>query len=191
MVRKMLYPQKISSKKIDKITNALRNGVIILSIALLVINYITTPNIYWSHLCIAGFIYIYFTVRYSITRTRNIAGYVMVQTLLLATIMFFIDYRIGYTGWSINISIPILIIISNIAMLILTIINYKDYGKYAISQLVIVLLSLSMILFIYKGFAKVSFLINISIFISIFNFVVSVVLCHRDFKEEIIRKFNI
>ena len=115
----------------------------------------------------------------------------MIQTLFLAIIMFFVDYRIGYNGWSINISIPILIIISNIAMLILTIINYKDYGKYAISQLIIVLLSLSMIIFIYKGLAKVSPLINISIFISIFNFVVSVVLCHRDFKEEIIRKLNI
>ncbi len=187
----MLYPQKISSKKIDKIASLLRNGVIALSIILLIINYMTTPNIYWSHLCIAGFIYIYFTVRYSITRTRNIAGYVMIQTLFLAIIMFFVDYRIGYNGWSINISIPILIIISNIAMLILTIINYKDYGKYAISQLIIVLLSLSMIIFIYKGLAKVSPLINISIFISIFNFVVSVVLCHRDFKEEIIRKLNI
>ena len=176
----MLYPQKISSKKIDKIASFLRNGVIALSIILLIINYMTTPSIYWSHLCIAGFIYIYFTVRYSITRTRNIAGYVMIQTLFLAIIMFFVDYRIGYNGWSINISIPILIII-----------NYKDYGKYAISQLIIVLLSLSMIIFIYKGFAKVSPLINISIFISIFNFVVSVVLCHRDFKEEIIRKLNI
>ena len=187
----MLYPQKISSKKIDKITHILRNSVILLSIVLLFINYLTTPKIYWSHLCIAGFIYIYFTVRYSITRTRNIAGYVMVQTLLLAAVMFFVDYRIGYTGWAINISIPILIIIANIAMLILTIINYKDYGKYAISQLIIVLLSLSMVIFVYKGLAKASFLISMAIFMSVFNFAVSLALCHRDFKEEIIRKFNI
>ena len=105
--------------------------------------------------------------------------------------MYFIDYRTGYKGWSISISLPILIIISNIAMFIITIINYKHYGKYATSQLMIVLLSLSTIYFIYRGYISANALIIISISISIFNFVVSLFLCHRDFKEEIIRKFNI
>ena len=187
----MIYPQKISSKKIDRFTRVFRFIVIALSIVLLIINYLTTPKIYWSHLCILGFIYIYISVRYSITKTRNIAGYVVFQTILISALIFFIDYRVGYTGWSVNISIPILIIISNIAMLILTIVNYKDYGKYAISQLIIVLLSLSIIYFIHKGYAKPSALINVSIAISIYNFLVSLILCHRDFKEEIIRKLNI
>ena len=187
----MIYPQKINSKKIDKFTSISRFIIIVLSMILLIINYLTTPKIYWSHICIIGFVYIYITVKYSVTRTRNLAGYVVFQTILISALIFFIDYRVGYNGWSINISIPIIIIIANIAMLILTIFNYKDYGKYAISQLIIVLLSLSIIYFIHKGYAKASALINTSIVISVYNFLVSLLLCHRDFKEEIIRKFNI
>ena len=60
----------------------------------------------------------------------------------------------------------------------------------AISQLVIVLLSLSIIYFIYKGFIQASLLINISIAISIINFLFSLIMCHKDIKEELTRKFN-
>ena len=187
----MIYPKKINSKKIDVFLRILGSIVVLLSILLLIINKLTTPNIYWSHLCIFGFVYTYLTIRYSITKTSNIANHVMIQTILLVILMYFIDYRTGYKGWSISISLPILIIISNIAMFIITIINYKHYEKYATSQLIIVLLSLSTIYFIYKGYITANALIIISISISIFNFVVSLFLCHRDFKEDIIRKFNI
>ena len=187
----MIYPKKISSKKIDTFINIFRVIVIALSVLLVIINYFTTPNIYWSHLCILGFIYIYFTVRYSIARTKNIAGHVAIQTILLTVLVYFIDYQLGYSGWSLRIALPILIIIANITMFVLTIINYKNYAKYAISQLMIVLLSLSIIYFIYNGYIEDNILINISIMISIFNFLFSLILCHRDFKEEIIRKFNI
>ena len=187
----MIYPKKINSKKLDNFLKKINCIVILISIILLILNKIIIPSIYWSHLCIFGFIYIYLTVRYSITRRANIANHVMVQTILLSVLMYFIDYRIGYKGWSMNISLPILIIISNIAMFIITIISYKHYEKYAASQLIIVLLSLSIIYLIYRGYVIANILISISIIISIFNFVVSLILCHRDLKEEIIRKFNI
>ena len=187
----MIYPKKISSKKVNTFINIFRLNIVCLSIFLLVINYFTTPQIYWSHFCIIGTGYVYFTVRYSISRNKNIASYVAIQTVLLFILMYLIDYRIGYRGWSINIAFPILIIISNITMFIITIINYKNYGKYAISQLIIVLLSFSIIYYIYNGYVKLNVLNCISIMISIFNFLFSLVLCHRDFKEEIIRRISI
>ena len=187
----MIYPKKISSKKVDVFLNIFRLVMIVISVVLLVINYLTTPNIYWSHLCICGFLYSYLTVRYSMSITRNISGYVTIQTILLVLAFHFIDYRIGYTGWSVNITLPIIIIIANITMFILTIINFKNYGKYAINQLIIVLLSLSTIYFVHKGGINNNALIRISIIISIFNFLVSLILCYKDFKEEIIRKLNI
>ncbi len=187
----MIYPKKISSKKIDTFIKIFSLSVVVISIILLVINYLTTPNIYWSHLCICSLLYIYLTVRYSINRTRNISGFIVVQIILLTVLIYFIDYQIGYTGWSISVALPIIIIISNITMFILTIINYKNYGKYAINQLIIVLLSLSTIYFIHKGIISSNTLIKTSIIISIFNFLVSLILCYKDFKEEIIRKTNI
>lgn len=186
----MIYPKKIKNKTINRFFKITLLVLAIISIVLLIINQLTTPNIYWSHLCILGFIYIYFTVRYSMTKATNIAGHIMVQSILTALLFFFIDYQIGFKGWSVNICFPILIIIANIAMFIITLVSHKHFGKYAISQLIIVLLSLSIIYFIYKGFIKASLLINVSILISSINFVFSLIMCHKDFKEELVRKFN-
>ena len=156
----MIYPKRINSKKVDVFLNIFILCVVILSILLLLINYLTTPNIYWSHLCILGFIYIFFTVRHSVTKARNVSGTVLFQTVLLAFLMYFVDYRLGYKGWSFSIFIPILIIIANITMFILTIVNHKHYGKNVINQLVIVILSVSIIYFVYKGYAKYNLIIN-------------------------------
>ena len=187
----MIYPKKISSKKIDVFLKIFSAVIVLISAILVLINLLTTPNIYWSELCIFGFIYIYLTVRYSITRTRNIANHVMIQTIFLAMLVYSIDYLIGYSGWSMNIALPILIIIANIAMFIITIVNYKDYGKYAISQLIIVLLSLLPIYFIYKEYIEANVLNNIAIIISIVNFLISLILCYRDLKEDVISRFKL
>ena len=165
----MIYPKKISSKKLDVFLNITTISLIVISVILLIINLLTSPNIYWSHLCIIGFIYAFFTIKYSIVNTTNISNHVVIQTILLSALICFVDYRIGYRGWSINIAIPILLIISNITMFIITLASYKHYGKYAISQLIIVLISMSTIYFIYKGYAKNSAINNISIIISIIN----------------------
>ena len=187
----MLYPKKINSKKIDIFLGILSLSLVIISIILLIINYLTTPNIYWSHVCICGFICTYLLVMYSATASKNISGFVAFQTVLLTIVFHFIDYRLEYSGWSVNIALPIVFILANIAMFIITIINYEDYGKYAINQLIVVFLSLSTIYFIHKEYINNNPLIRISIIISVFNFLVSLFLCHRDFKEQLIRTINI
>ena len=186
----MIYPKKIKNKTINIFFSIAILVIVVVSILLLIINMLTTPNIYWSHLCILGFIYTYFTVKYSMTKSTNLAAHIMVQSVLTAILLYFIDYRLGFKGWSISICLPILIIISNFAMFIITIISHKHFSKYAFSQLIIVLLSLSVIYFMYKGYIEINLLINISILISFINFVFSLIMCHKDFKEELVRKFN-
>ena len=186
----MIYPQKIKNKKIDYFFKICSYIVIVILIVLLIINKLTTPNIYWSNLCVISCIYINLTVRYTVTKTTNIAMHLVIQVILLSLLMYFIDYQIGYKGWSISISYPIIIIISNIFMFIITLISYKSYEKYSISQLIMLLLSLLIVFFLYKGYTKANFLIKISLVVSMLNFLVSLVVNHRDFKEEITRKFN-
>ena len=89
----MIYPKKISSKKVNTFINIFRLNIVCLSIFLLVINYFTTPQIYWSHFCIIGIGYVYFTVRYSISRNKNIASYVAIQTVLLFILMYLSSFN--------------------------------------------------------------------------------------------------
>lgn len=76
-------------------------------------------------------------------------------------------------------------------MLVLTIISYKKYIKYAIYQLIIVLFSMLPILFIQENMINNPVLSIIASSISILNFVICLILSAKDVKEAIIRKFHI
>ena len=157
---------------------------------MVIINTLTTPNIHWAGFCNAGIIYVWITVLYSINKNINIAGHVLIQAIAISILTIYIDYKIGFKAWSINIAIPIVIIIANITMLILTIVSHKKYIKYAIYQLVIIAISLLPILFVYENWVQEKTLSIIASGISILNFILTLALCSKDIKEVIIRKFH-
>ena len=123
----MIYPKKLSSKKGNKIITILMIVSIILAIILVLINKLTTPNITWAAFANCGIIYIWITAIYSIKKGTNIAGHVLIQTIIISLVILYIDNRLGFKGWSINRAIPIVLIIANISMLVLTIVSYKKY----------------------------------------------------------------
>lgn len=186
----MIYPQKISSKKSEQIVNLFLLISIIIAIVLITINKLTTPEIPWSALANCGIIYTWLTVIYSIKRETNIAGHVLIQTILVSIAMLYIDKTIGFKGWSVYIGIPIALVVANITMVILTIISYERYIKYAIYQLMIVLMSLMPIILIAKKIIELKILIRIAIEISVLSLMTSLILSYKDMKEAIIRKFH-
>ena len=186
----MIYPQKIKAKKSDRIIKILIGVSVGVALILLLINKLTTPRIPWAALANAGILYSWVTVIYSIRKNVNIAGHVLIQTIALSVLTVYIDYKLGMRGWSINIAIPIMIIIANITMLVLTIISYKRYIKYAIYQLIIVLFSMLPVLLITEHIIQDKTLSVIASSISVLNFVLCLVLCARDVKEAIVRKFH-
>ena len=186
----MIYPKKLSSKKGDKILKILMMSSIILAILLIFINRITTPNIGWAAFINCGIVYVWITVIYSIKKSKNIAGHVLIQTIAMSIITLYIDYKLGFIGWAIYIAIPIIIIISNITMLILTIISYKKYIKYAVYQLIIVLFSMIPVILILENIIRLEILTIVATVISVINLIISLILSFRDFKEVIIRKFH-
>ena len=187
----MIYPQKLNSRKNDLIVKIFIFISIFIGIILVIINTLTTPNIHWAGFCNAGIIYVWITVLYSINKNINIAGHVLVQAIAISILTIYIDYKTGFKAWSINIAVPIVIIIANITMLILTIISYKKYIKYAIYQLVIIAISFLPILFVYENLVQDKVLSIVASGISVLNFVLTLALCSKDIKEAIIRKFHV
>ena len=53
----MIYPQKINSKKSDKIIYSLIIVSIIIAIVLFIINKLTTPQVHWAALANCGIVY--------------------------------------------------------------------------------------------------------------------------------------
>ena len=187
----MIYPQKLNSKKSDKIVKILLIVSVILAILLYIINKLTSPKIPWALLTNVGIIYIWITTIYSIRKKTNIAGHVLIQTIAISIITVLIDYNIGFLGWSLDIAIPIIIMIANITMLLLTIISHKRYIRYAIYQLIIVLFSMLPIILITERLIRNTALSIIATSISGLNLLITLILCSKDVKEAIIRNFHI
>ena len=186
----MIYPKKINANKSEKLIKIFLISSIILALVLVLINKLTTPNTSWAALANGGIVYIWITAIYTIKKNTNIAGHVLIQTLAISLLTIFIDYKLGFKGWSIEIAIPIIIMIANITMLVLTIVSYKKYIKYAIYQLIIVLFSMLPIIFIEENMVNNIVLSIIASSISILNFILCLILCAKDLKEAVIRKFH-
>lgn len=186
----MIYPEKIKAKKSDKIIKILMMVSVAIAILLLVINKLTTGNIPWAALANAGILYSWVIVIYSIKKNTNIAGHVLLQLIALCALTIYIDYLLGGRGWSVNIAIPIMIMIANLTMLILTIVSYKKYMKYAIYQLIIVLFSMLPMILLTEHIVKDKTLSMIATGISVLNFVICLILSAKDIKETIVRKFH-
>lgn len=186
----MIYPEKIKAKKSDKIIKILISESLIMAFILLLINKLTTLTIPWAALANAGIVYTWIVVMYSIKKNINIAGHVLLQTIAISILAFYIDYTLGMKGWSINIAIPIIIMVANLTMLVLTIVSYKKYMKYAIYQLIIVLFSMLPVVLVTEHIVQHKALSMIATGISVLNFILCLALSAKDVKETIIRKFH-
>lgn len=187
----MIYPQKLSNKKNNLIIKLSIGISIFISLILVLINTLTTPEIHWAGFCNAGIIYIWITVLYAINRNINIGGHVLIQTIIISLLTIYIDYKTGLKIWSIELAIPIILIIANLTMTILTIVSHKKYIKYVIYQLILFLLSMLPFLFIYENIIQNRILSYVATGVSIANFVLSLILCSKDIKQELIRKFHL
>lgn len=186
----MIYPQKISYKKSEKIINICLVISIVIAVILIIINKLTTPEIKWSALANCGIIYTWITVMYSIKSGNNIAGHVLIQTILTSIVTIYIDNSIGFTGWSIYIANPIILITANSTMSILTMVSYKKYIKYAIYQLILVIISLAPVFLVIKNIMELKVLSIIAIIISALNLTITLILCYKDVKEAVVRKIH-
>ncbi len=186
----MIYPKKINANKSEGIIITLLILSVLTAILLTIINKLTTPNIAWAAIANSGIIYIWVVVWYSVKKNINIAGHVLIQSIAIALLTIFIDYKIGYIGWSLRMAIPIIIIVANSTMLILTIISYKKYLKYAVYQLIILIFSILPQVAISEQIMKNSVLGAVSIGISAINLLITMLLSFKDIKEIVIRKFH-
>ena len=186
----MIYPKKINASKGEIITRIMLAISIIVAIVLTIINKITNSNIPWAALANSGIIYIWIITIYSIHRNINIAGHVVLQTIAVSILTVFIDFKIGFRGWSLSLAIPIILIIANLAMLILTIKKKKKYLRYAIYQLFILIFSILPAILIGERIVKEPIMGIIATGISILNLIITIILSAKDLKEAIKRKFH-
>ena len=187
----MLYPQINDAKKAKKIFKTAIFISISVAVLLIVFNHFTNPKIRWAEFLDIGIIYVWITVKYALSKNINIASNLFVQLIVLSAIFIYLDSRMGFNGWSVSIAVPILIIITNVTMLVLSIVSYNNYMRYSYFQLLIVVTSFIPIFLINENIIYNKNLTIIATSISGLNFLISLIFHFRDLKSEVSRRLHI
>lgn len=187
-----LYPKIRNVKRGNIAIKIMAIVSIVIALTCTIVNLCTSNRYLWCLIVIVGIIYSWITVIYSVHRNINIASNVVLQTIAISALTLCIDYILGYQGWAINLAIPIIIIVANVTILVLTIVSVRRYYKYAIYQLILSVLSFIplIILLAFDGIITRPIFTIIASSIAAFTLVMSLILCGRNIIEELDRRLH-
>lgn len=187
----MLYPQITNIKKNRQITYLLLAFTISIAVLLLFINFAYSKKFNWSIVAIVGMIYAWISTIYALDKNVNLAAYTFLQMIEISILLVVIDVVFGFLRWSINIGIPIVIMVSNLTMMIITLIKYKKYVKYAVYEIMILLFSIVYNVII-SFMSDSSLILNIiTLWFCLTNLSFILALNAKSLKIEIEKKFHI
>ena len=187
-----LYPKVRNVKKGNLAIKIMLGVSALIALICLIVNVCTSTKFWWSLIVIAGIIYSWVTVIYSVHRNINIASNVMVQSIAISILTLCIDFIIGYSGWAINLSIPIIIMAANVTIFVLTCVSINRYYKYAVYQLIIFVISMIplFILLFSDNIITTPIFTIISSSIALFTFIFSLILCGKSIISELDRRLH-
>lgn len=187
----MLYPRLVNVKKSREVIYILSFLNIFLFIILLLINYIFSRKLNWSIVAIVSIVYVWRTVFITLSKNKNLASYIFLQMVYLSALLYVIDYAFGNNRWSLNIGIPIVIMVTNFTMMIITLIKYKKYVKYALYEIMILILSIAYNILLCFVSGSISILNGVAFWFSLSNLAFVLALNTKTLMLEFEKKFHI
>lgn len=160
--------------------------------ALLVyINVHHTGGIWWSAITAGVFLYVFLVLRIGV---QNDAGYrskMIWLTVLAILLIYMIDRVVGYQGWSLNYVLPAGVILLNAAIVVLMIINWRNWPSYLLFQMFCILCSMLPIFLWKKGYITKPFLSEIALTISVLLFLGTFIIGGGKARAELKRRFHV
>lgn len=189
---KQLYPDaRIATRKFRLFENIVLFLSIVAEIIGIYVDWTMTEQLDWS--LILGLILIYANVLLRLAIIGK-SGYISktVNMLILAlAILFGIDYLTGYKGWALTYAFPVGIILMDLAILILMIVNRRNWQSYMMLQIFTMVLSAGGLILLAMGLLASSYVILVAAAASLFLFLGTLIIGDRRARNELKRRFHI
>lgn len=121
----------------------------------IVLNLIFSFRLIWAPYSIIVLFYAYLLIRTAIRSYKNIGTIVMINVYMLSMMSFILDIILGFSRWSINYVIPILILAGIIALVIFIFIRPTNFLAYFIYMLIIAVFGLTLLILLWAGFVTI------------------------------------
>ncbi|MEG0805942.1 MAG: DUF6320 domain-containing protein [Lachnospiraceae bacterium] len=181
-------------KTYDKLTFSLRVYTflaLVIELLLVIINYKTGTEYWWSTITGGAFAFAYLTMRFTIINNSGYKTKIVLQTLFAVVYVLVIDACLGYRGWSMNYVLPAAIIAVDIGIVILMIVNYRNWQSYILFQMFMVICSVAPIILYGVHIVTRPFLGFIAIGFSLCVFLGTLIVGDAKARSELRRRFYI
>lgn len=164
---------------------------ILAEIGLIIINYYTTPNFWWSGISGAAMIYTYVSMVYWINHDAGYAAKIGLQLSITIGLLFGIDYFTGMAGWSLKWAIPGVVLFGDAVVFFLMMLNRKHWYSYTFLLLLIAIFDIGIIGLYFAGRIESLVLPVICAGVTGVYLLGTIIFGEKEFKREIKRRFHV
>ena len=186
------YPNAIGvNRKFRLLENLLLFLSIVAGCLMIAINHMLDADIAWSLVVCLILIYANAVLRMAIIGKYGYMFKTLSLVILAVLMLLGIDYLTGYKGWSLDYVLPLGVLLIDLALLILTLVNRRNWQSYMMAQILAILLSLIPVGLRLGGIIKFPYLVWIAFGTSVFLFLGTLIIGDRRARTELKRRFHV
>lgn len=187
------YPDiRFRVRKLNLAVRIFLFAAILLEALLVYINISYAPEIRWSAISGAGFAYIYFIARFAVLNDN--AGYrskFLALTIFGVLYVIWIDYIIGYHGWSVNFVLPGGLLFIDAFILFVMFFNRRNWQSYIMLEIFTIFLSAIPLLLMWLDIVTETFISGLAFAVSVLLFLGTLIIGDRRARSELRRRFHV
>ncbi len=190
--RGMNYPE--ISAKVRKFTFFMRVLLflcVVASMTCIVINFQTNRSIWWSAIVTGSVFYLYQILYIMTSKKMGYLARINYTVIMTVALQIVIDVATGFHRWSVNFSLPAAIFVCNVVVIILMIVNHRNWQSYMIYQLVTIVLALIPFILMKMGIVTKPIVSEIAVLSSISVFLGTLIIGGGAARAELGRRFHI
>lgn len=135
--------------------------------------------------------YGYLVLRFAVLGTTGYIWKTIVLTLLAILFLIAVDWAVGYRGWAVSYVLPSAIILVDVAILVLMIVNRRNWQSYLMWQIFMLLCSVIPVALYAGGVIRSPYLALAALAASAFLFLGTLIIGDRRARTELRRRFHI
>lgn len=118
------------------------------SLVLGIVNYLTYRGVKWSLVSVAAIVYLYLTFAVTVQPLSDEQEKILFQGIISMALALAVDFSLGYRGWSVNIAIPVVMIVVDVVFFVMMLVRRRDWRSYVIPQIELTLLAAVLLLLV-------------------------------------------
>lgn len=189
---KDMYPDiRYTSRKLAFLVRIYMFLAIVLEVFLITINIKIQSSVFWSGIVGLCLLYGFVILRFAVLGENGYRFKTLLSVLIGVSILIAIDYLTGYRGWAVTYAVPCAIIAVDITIIILMIVNFRNWQSYMMLQLFMIVCSGITTLLLIPGIVRKPLFALCALAVSSFLFLGTLIIGDRKARIELKRRFHI